>query len=260
MSPRVSVVLPTYNRADTLLRSVHSVLEQTYRDIELIIVDDGSTDHTAAIVHELKDTRLRYVRLASNRGQSVARNTGISESQGILIAFQDSDDTWQRDKLAQQVSVLDADPDIAGVYCDLLRIPRTGKPFVIEAPNLVRGAIFDRRPSLYQSYAIGIQSCVLRKEVLERRGCFREGMRCFEDLELLLRLSKWHHLRRIPMPLVNYYESVGVSWDATAESDARCFLFRRYGFRAALANRKAWLTELKFYLQGKGPNTWWTPP
>ena len=151
MSPHVSVVLPTFDRADTLLRSVASVLDQTYRNLELIVVDDGSTDHSAALIGDVKDARLRYVKLTRNRGQAAARNVGISESRGDLIAFQDSDDTWQSDKLEQQVNVLAANPEIAGVYCDLLRIPRVGKPFVIEAPNLVRGAPFDRRRSLYQS-------------------------------------------------------------------------------------------------------------
>ena len=259
MSPDVSVVLPTFERANTLLRSVTSVLEQTYPNLELIVVDDGSTDRTAALIGDIKDARLKYVRLARNRGQAVARNVGISESQGVLIAFQDSDDTWQIDKLERQVNVLAANPDIAGVYCDLLRIPRTGKPFVIEAPDLVRGALFDRRRSLYQSYAIGIQSCVFRREVLERRGHFREDMRCFEDLELLLRLSKRHHFHRIATPLVNYYESVGVCWDNKAEFDARLLLFRRYGYRAAFVNREAWLKELKFYLQRKAPPPWWVP-
>ena len=251
MAPRVSIVLPTFDRADLLPRSIDSVLEQTFRDFELIVVDDGSTDHTGAIVRDVKDARMKYVGLACNRGQSIARNIGIAESQGSLIAFQDSDDTWQSDKLARQVNVLDGDADVAGVYCDLLRIPTTGNPFVIEAPNLVRGATFDHRPSLYQSYAIGIQSCVLRREALEGRGKFREDMRCFEDLELLLRLSKRHQLRRIPGPLVNYYESTGVCKNAAAETEARALLFQWYGYRAAFANRKAWLKELKFYVRCK---------
>ena len=256
MSPHVSIVLPTFNRGDMLLRSVTSVLKQTYPNLELIVVDDGSTDHTAAVIGDVKDARLKYVRLARNRGQAAARNIGIAESRGLLIAFQDSDDTWQSDKLEQQVNVLAANPDVAGVYCDLFRIQRTGKPFVIQAPDLVRGALFDRRRSLYQSYAVGIQSCVFRREVLEQRGRFREDMRCFEDLELLLRLAKRHYLRRIASPLVNYYETEGVSWDTKALFDARVLLFRRYGYRAAFVNREAWLKELKFYLLRKAPAPW----
>lgn len=251
MSPQVSVILPTFNRADTLPRSVVSVLEQTYGDLELIIVDDGSTDNTAAIVRDHKDTRIHYIGLAHNRGQAHARNIGIAKSQGTLIAFQDSDDTWESGKLAKQVHILDCDQQVAGVYCDLLRIPRTGKPFVIEAPDLVRGATFDGRRSLYHSYSVGIQSCVLRKEALKRCGKFREDMRCFEDLELLLRLARGYRLRRIPEALVNYYESVGVSEDTTAECDARLILFRRHGYRGLFANRQAWLREFKFYLLHK---------
>jgi glycosyltransferase involved in cell wall biosynthesis len=254
MSPSVSVVLPTVNAADKLLRSVNSVLEQTYRDLELIVVDDGSADDTPSAIRDLKDARIKYIRLARNRGQSVARNIGVSESKGALIAFQDSDDIWQRDKLARQVDIL-RDPDLGGVYCDLLRIPLTGKPFIIEAPNVIRGAMFDRRPSLYQSYAIGIQSCLLRKEALERVGLFREDMRCFEDLEFLLRFSIRYRMHRIPEPLVKYFESNGVSMNSAATAHARILLFRRYGYRAAFANRKAWLKELKFYLRGADGTT-----
>jgi glycosyltransferase involved in cell wall biosynthesis len=241
--------LPTFNRADSLPRSINSVLEQTYGDLELVVVDDGSTDGTQEIVGASKDARLRYVQLPRNRGQSVARNIGVGACRGALIAFQDSDDTWLCDKLARQVDALDRDPGLAGVYSDLMRIPRNGKPFVIEAPTLVRGGMFDSRPSFYQSYSIGIQSCVFRREILKRRRLFREDMRCWEDLELLLRLSRRHRFQRIPRPLVDYYEGDGVSTNFAAECDARIFLFQRYGYRGALANSAAWHREARFYLE-----------
>jgi glycosyltransferase involved in cell wall biosynthesis len=252
MPPRVSVVLPTYNRANTLLRSVNSVLEQSYRDFELIVVDDGSTDRTPAIMRDVTDVRVRYLRSTINRGQSVSRNLGICESRGSLIAFQDSDDTWRSEKLARQVTVLDGDHNIAGVYCDLLRIPQAGAPYIVHAPDLVYGNSFDHRPSLYQSYAIGIQSCVLRKVVFDRSVMFRQDMRCFEDLELLLRLAKKYRMHRIQEPLVNYYQSHdGVCANSAAETQARIILFQSHGYRAMFANPTAWLKELKLYVKWK---------
>jgi glycosyltransferase involved in cell wall biosynthesis len=242
--PALSIVLPTYNRADVLPRSVASVLAQSYGDFELIIVDDGSTDGTSMVVRAINDARIKYIKLEGNRGQSAARNAGIAASKARLIAFQDSDDVWHPDKLGYQIPALDADAGLDGVYCDLRRIPVKGEPYVIKAPELVRGASFDRRLSLYQSHSIGIQSCVVRKEALDRVGPFREDMRCFEDLELLLRLAQMHRLQRIPLPLVDYFAPFGVSKDLAAQCRARTILFQHYGYRAFSANWLGWSNEL----------------
>jgi glycosyltransferase involved in cell wall biosynthesis len=94
----VSVVLPTFNRAGTLLRSIRSVLMQQHNNLELIIVDDGSTDRTPELVKNIDDPRIRYIRLDRNPGHASARNTGIMASGAELIAFQDSDDLWERDR------------------------------------------------------------------------------------------------------------------------------------------------------------------
>src|SRR3989344_1865760 len=99
---KVSVVLPTYNRAHTLERAVRSVLNQTHKDFELIVVDDGSTDNTRDIVVSFADGRIRYIKHESNKGVAEARNTGIGASRASLIAFQDSDDEWLPHKLALQ--------------------------------------------------------------------------------------------------------------------------------------------------------------
>ena len=90
--PSISIVLPTYNRARTLARAVNSVLQQSFEDFELIIVDDGSSDHTDEVLSIWADSRIRVICLDSNQGAAVARNRGIAESTCDLIAFQDSDD------------------------------------------------------------------------------------------------------------------------------------------------------------------------
>ncbi len=114
--PLVSVILPTYNRASLLVEAMESVLRQTYPHLELIVVDDGSTDDTAQQVHRFADPRIRYLRLDANRGVSHARNRGLQEARGELIAFQDSDDLWAPDKLARQVrAFLEADRPV-GVW------------------------------------------------------------------------------------------------------------------------------------------------
>jgi glycosyltransferase involved in cell wall biosynthesis len=128
----VSVILPTFNRADTLPRSIGSVLEQQHKNLELIVVDDGSTDRTRELVANISDPRIRYIWVDRNRGQSAARNVGISIARAELVAFQNSDDLWAREKLTRQLQALLDDPRLAGVYCDLRRHQLDGAQFLIE--------------------------------------------------------------------------------------------------------------------------------
>jgi glycosyltransferase involved in cell wall biosynthesis len=227
------VILPTFNRAELLPRAIDSVLTQTHRDLELVVVDDGSSDSTEAVVKAIADERVRLLRLPANRGQAAARNAGIRESRADYVAFQDSDDVWHPDKLRRQVELLRADPDLGGVYCDLDRRRLDGTHFIIEAPTLSIGRFFDRRLSLYQSYGIGIQTCIFRKQVIVEADGFREDLRCFEDLELLLRIAHRRRMQRIPDALVHYYESkASVIKHSGNEQRARRFLFTRYAIRA----------------------------
>src|ERR1043166_1854397 len=112
--PLVSVVLPTYNRAHTLARAVRSVLAQSHRHLEIVVVDDGSTDATVALVQKLalEDPRVRLVQQA-NRGPAAARNTGVRQARGEFVAFQDSDDEWLVEKLERQLAALERSPGSA---------------------------------------------------------------------------------------------------------------------------------------------------
>ena len=103
--PKVSVIIPTYNRADILPRAVSSALSQTYDDCEIIIVDDCSTDHTRETVSAWSEERIRYIRHAENRRQSGALNTGIDNARGQYVAFLDDDDEWVPTKLERQFAV-----------------------------------------------------------------------------------------------------------------------------------------------------------
>ncbi len=100
--PLISVIIPTYNRADILPRAINSVLEQTYKNFELIIVDDASSDNTSQLIKSINDTRIKYIRHDKNSNGSVARNTGITNAKGEYIAFLDSDDEWKKEKLYEQ--------------------------------------------------------------------------------------------------------------------------------------------------------------
>ena len=103
--PYVSIILPTYNRANQLPRAIYSVLNQTYENFELIIVDDASKDDTEAIVSQINDPRISYIKNQHNCGAAGARNVGIKNARYDFIAFQDSDDEWMPEKLAKQLKV-----------------------------------------------------------------------------------------------------------------------------------------------------------
>jgi len=225
--PTVSVVIPTHNRAALIARSVRSVLDQSYQDFELLVVDDGSIDDTAAIVSGFGDPRLKYVRLDKNIGAGPARNVGIRMSKGKFLAFQDSDDEWLPEKLAEHMAVFARNPASLGVvYSDMERIHQDGTNTYHTSPEIVSGRLINPDSRFYQVCMLGIQSTVIRRECLEAVGCFNEKLRVLEDLELFIRLSKRFGFARIPRPLVRYYETDGLSKDMDAKWIARRLILK----------------------------------
>ena len=114
--PSISVILPAYNAEPTILDAVHSILEGTFEDLELVVVDDGSTDDTQNVLQSFPD--IRVIHLPENRGVSYARNRGIEEAQGALICFLDSDDLWEEGKLEEQMKWMQGHPECQAVYTD----------------------------------------------------------------------------------------------------------------------------------------------
>ena len=204
-APAVSVIIPTYNRGYCLARAVTSVLGQSFADFELIVVDDGSTDDTAAVLAGFGDPRLRVVRHPTNRGVGATINTGIREAAADLIALQDSDDEWLPEKLARQVAVMQAGGAGLGVvYCDQWRF-RSGERTYFASPHLTPadGIVFDRAldDALYN---IGNQSLLIRRRCFDEVGLYDESLRRNEDLDMLIRISRRFHFHHIPEPLLNY--------------------------------------------------------
>src|SRR2546430_1532250 len=117
-APRCSVVIPTYNRAHSVGDAIMSVLRQTMSDLECVVVDDGSTDSTPALLASINDPRLRVL-LGRHAGVAAARNLGVAHARAPLVAFLDSDDLWRSDKLAHEVSYLDRHPEVDAVFSDL---------------------------------------------------------------------------------------------------------------------------------------------
>jgi len=196
-APRVSVIIPTYNRGWTIERTVDSVLAQTFRDFELIVVDDGSQDDTADILAGY-GTDIRVIR-QPNAGVSAARNTGIRAAGGEFIAFLDSDDYWLPEKLHVQIAYLDAHP--AAVICQTEEIwIRNGKRVnpkkVHKKPS---GRIF--RASLALCL-VSPSAVMLRRELFDEIGGFDETLPACEDYDIWLRISAHYPVYLVHTPLI----------------------------------------------------------
>ena len=196
--PRVSVIIPTYNRAALLPRSAHSVLNQNYRDLELIIVNDGSKDNTQEVMRDLADAdpRVRIVNHHMNRGQTAAFNTGIRLARGEYIAFNDDDDEWLPSKLAGQVKLMDeSPPHVGAIYCwqDLME-DNSGEIFDLPHPTL-EGNI--HRQCLALGHP-GSQIVLLIRSEAARETMFDESLRYGNDSDFNTRLSARYHYRMLP--------------------------------------------------------------
>lgn len=191
--PLVSVVIPTFNRAATIVRAVESVLQQTYRPLELIVVDDGSTDETSEVLKRYGDA-IVYVP-QDNAGPAAARNRGIRQSQGDLIAFLDSDDVWLATKLERQVAVLErAGPEAPCCLCNtLIRTPdgQERDSFAIAWLRMrePEGLWLNPAVILATRFVLFCQAALVRRKPLLDCGGFDEQLWLMEDHDLALRLA-----------------------------------------------------------------------
>ena len=226
-TPAVSIVLPTFNRARLLRRSIESVLAQTDGDFELIVVDDGSADDTDEVVRGSADPRVVYLRLPQNRGLPAARNAGIDIARGTCLAFQDSDDVWLPEKLERQRRLLAANPDAAVVYCDMLRIGAGGERLYFRSPGIVPQRLVNPETGYWQTYMLAMQPTLIRRACLAETR-FDERLVFFEDLDLHLRLARHHRYVYLPEPLVEYHDTGGMTADRRREMRGRLQLLRKY--------------------------------
>jgi glycosyltransferase involved in cell wall biosynthesis len=208
--PLVSAIIPTYNRANIVCEAVESVLQQTYANIEVIVVDDGSTDDTQARLRSYGN-KIRVL-TQHNAGPSAARNRGISVSRGELIAFLDSDDIWLSAKLERQVALLQkAGSSVPCCLCNITMRWAQKEVASFETaslhPGMDEGVWINVDEIVATRFVLLNQGIVIRREVLERIGGFDESLWLLEDAELSLRLSLEGPWAFIQEPLVIWRES-----------------------------------------------------
>lgn len=194
--PRVSVVIPTYNRAYLLRKAIESVLHQTFTDFELIVVDDGSTDNTKEVIGSIADPRIKYL-TQPNKGVAAASNTGIRAAAGEFVAFLHSDDLFLPEKLAAQMAMVDNDPSIGLVY-SLFYSSRIGGPKKLQGRCYPPGSReLPEGPKMY------LPTTLIQRSWLEQVGGFDEGLAVSEDSELIWRLCiAGCRMAGVPKPLL----------------------------------------------------------
>ena len=209
----VSVIIPTYNRAKTIERAVNSVLAQTWKEIEVIIVDDGSTDQTSEVLKAYGD-KIRVI-YQQNGGASAARNTGIKAATGKIISFLDSDDEWLPSKTERQVKLLQC-TESSGVVCCVCNARMLFSSGTVTSfqtarlhPEQAECVWSNPTPILIDRFLFFNQVVAVRREALDRIGYFRKDLRIMEDYDLALRLSLAGPWALITDSLVIWHEDAG---------------------------------------------------
>ncbi|MGK9231087.1 glycosyltransferase family 2 protein [Inquilinus limosus] len=198
--PQVSVIIPTYNRAETIEAAVRSVLQQTFQDFEVLVVDDASTDDTVARLSRIEDSRLTVIGAPTNGGGARARNLGLERATAPLVAFQDSDDFWLPTKLASQIALLQqGGAGTVATFCSFIYLSGA-RAVVLPADAEVPPGEIAR--TLFRRNLISTQTLLARRSEIEAIGGFDPAMPRFQDWELCIRLAQRGEIRHDPTPRV----------------------------------------------------------
>jgi len=220
-TPRVSVVIPVWNGERTIAATLDSVLAQTVRDIEVLVIDDGSTDGTAAIVSKSADSRVALHRF-ENRGLAASRNRGMRLARGEFIAFVDADDLWRPERLARQLEALDAAPTAALAYSFTDCIDEGGTVVGPGSYIVAEGRVYERL--LVWNFLDNGSSMIARRDALLASGGFDETLPAAEDWDLWLRIA-WHHeFACVPHADVLYRLSPGAMSSRIGRQESACEL------------------------------------
>jgi glycosyltransferase involved in cell wall biosynthesis len=244
--PRVSIVLPVYNREKQIARSINSILEQSFDDFELIVIDDCSTDKTEHIVRAYTDNRLHYIKLKANVGGAKARNIGIGFARAELVAFQDSDDEWHSNKLEINIKILDEFKCVSAI-CSRMSYEESIEN-IQELKNKNKAALLQiHHAQLMTKNIVGTPSLVVRRGFLHELRGFDVRMQRYQDWELALRLTKFGNLYFIEEALVTVHNTEGsISKNEKARKMALVRLYRFYikGRSVSCQMKAVWLNRV----------------
>ena len=201
-SPLVTVIIPTYNRADTIGRAIRSVLQQTHQAFELLIVDDGSTDSTVERIQQFADPRIVHLRNEMNLGQNASLNRGLSVANGEYMSFLDSDDEWLPSKLYNQLNALRIETGYKICHTNEIWIRNSRRVNPMKKHEKSGGLIFNNCLPLC---VISPSSVIIHHSVFEQYGLFDESLPVCEDYDLWLRLCAFLPVLYLDKPQIVKY-------------------------------------------------------
>jgi len=201
-NPKISIIIPTYNRADLLPQAIDSVLKQTYRNWETMIVDDGSTDETEKVVKKYRDSRIHYIAHQSNLGSSSARNTGIKKTKGQFIAFLDSDDEWLSEKLACQMQVFKNKSNHCGVVYTGGYMVKNNKEILAKSVEINLNNFYEK--ILFKNI-VGSSTVLIKRECFDKVGLYDVSLINYQDWDMWIRISKYYQFILVNLPLIKYH-------------------------------------------------------
>jgi len=229
-SVKISVVIPVYNREKTIRYCLDSVLNQTYSPMEIIVVDDCSTDKTVQVIKSYSDPRIRCIVLDKNSGAQAARNRGIKEAKGEWIAFQDSDDEWMPEKLEKQIKIIEKEnfnPWLV-VHSNCLRYyPSKGEKKIWLLPEIVGDNVY---PLLLEKPGPLFQGLLVSKMALEKIGYLDENVPSYQEWDTSIRLAKYCKFFHIKEPLFIYYlhEDKTISKNKRIDIEGREYILYKF--------------------------------
>jgi len=225
----ISVVIPTFNRKEKVLRAVKSVTNQTYKHLEVIVVDDHSTDKTREAIRSIEDDRVQCVINKRSKGAQGARNTGVEIADGEWIAFLDSDDVWRKEKLEKQVEYVNGSEEVVYSICSNVERRKSGNVFW--ESDIGRGEINESEKFLYSNPIGGcFSSYMVKKEVIKSVGGLDENLSAFQDRDIYYRVCKSFNIHKIEKKLVKIDVDSGdrISEEGKVRMDASIDFYRKY--------------------------------
>ncbi len=209
----ISVIIPAYNAEKTILATLESVQKQTFSDLELIVIDDGSTDRTVDLANTLQDSRLKVFSY-QNGGVSVARNRGIQHASGDFISFIDADDLWLSDKLQLQLEALQKNPEAGVAYSWTTFVDEKGTVLYTQEPVFHKGDVYPQL--LVENFILNGSNVLIRRQFVEAVGDFHAPLKYAEDWEFYIRLAALCSFVLVPKHQIIYSRS---SQSATSKVD-----------------------------------------
>ena len=226
---KITVVIPTYNRSNTIVKAIESIQNQSYPVDEIIIVDDSSTDDTKIRVQAINDDRIRYFFLEQNRGAAGARNYGVAQARNDMIAFLDSDDVWHTDKIEKQVAVKREHAEFRLIYSAYVRIYNDSSKEIHPDMSGEKKLDGDMLSQILFENTVGTPTILMEKKLFEEIDGFDDGLRSLEDWDMVIRASQKTKFGFVPEVLVDApYMDNGVTANINEYFRSRCLMMQKY--------------------------------